>query len=141
MLSPKSVLLALGLLACFALATGCSSVGEYVVRGETAAAGVDGKITIEEVGGTSKVVVKLDHLPPPSRVGTGNTVFAVWFVPKSGTASKAGYLVYDVEDRVGTLTATTPETAIEVRVTAEKNKSAATPGPDTVVTKSVRVPQ
>jgi len=112
---------------------GCGGPDEYAIVGTARAAGADGLIQVEEIeGGNRLVTVELDHLPPPARLGEGMRAYVVWFVGNGQTPVKAGQLDYEEDARRGSMSATTPLSSFEVRVTAETNPNAASPS-DVVV--------
>jgi len=115
-------------LALFALLLGgCGGPDKYVLTGTERTAGTDGELTVEDLEGNRMIEIDLEHLPPPSRVSEGATVYVVWVKPGNGTPAMAGRLDYDEDDRTGHMRATTPETRFELLITAERNGSVASP--------------
>jgi hypothetical protein len=119
-----------------ALVSGCGPT-EYVVTGTDRAAGADGLITLEDIeGGNHLVNLEIQHLPPPDRLGSGYNTYVVWFYG-NGDPRVASVLDYDAEDRSGRATATTPDGAFEIVVTAENTRSPNSPSDVVVARKRV----
>lgn len=118
----------------------CGGASSYELKGRTTAPGTDGQVVVERIEGGNKLVsLSLDHLVPPSRLGPGLQIFAVWFVGPTG-AQLAGQLLYDEDTRRGHLSATTPMGKFKLMVTAEKGPGATKPGDVVVTTRRVRAP-
>jgi hypothetical protein len=125
------------IVATIALAA-CATRAEYVVEGTERSVGVDGLITISPLrADVNHVRVELEHLPPPERHDRRARVFVVWLTPPDGAAIRAGRLAYDRDSRRGLLEATTPNDAIHVRVTAERESAPTTPSEAVVVSRNV----
>lgn len=129
----------LGLLVV--LAVGCGGPNQYVLRGAAIAAGADGNVSVGDYDdGNAEVELEVSNLPPANRVQEGATVFVVWFQPPEGSASKAGELAYDEDDRTGTLRATSANREFTVLVTAEDEGDAESPSDHVVFRQAVEVP-
>ncbi len=130
---PMVVVVALALPAYAA----CGST-EYQVRGSERASGSDALIQVEDFeGGRHQVRVSFTNLPPPDRIGTGNTTFVLWSISRNQPPRNEGPLEYDADGRTGLGTFVTAETSLTVRVTAERSASSNTPSDQTVVQKQI----
>ncbi len=120
-------LLTLSLLMLSALPA-CGGPAEFALTGTARAAGTDGSVTMEEIeGGSHMVMVQLEHLPPPARLGDGLTTYVVWLQEDGGQPQKAGVLAYDADERSGSMRATTPSENVSLIVTAEADRDATAP--------------
>ena len=70
-------------------------------------------------GPNRQVVVAVDHLLPPERLGQEFSTYTVWIVPRGGAPVPAGRLDYDRSRRRGRLTTITPYEEFRLLVTAE----------------------
>jgi hypothetical protein len=87
-----------------------------------------GSLSVERIeGGQRLVVLQLDGLPPPERIGPGLREFVVWLEDTRGSAVKVGKLRYDRGHRSGSLLATTELTDFTVRVTGERDDRGGSP--------------
>lgn len=108
------------ILGAFVLAiAGCGGGTSYAVMGRGPALSADARIDVAEVGANRQVMVSVEHLLPPERLGTDFTSYAVWIVPPGGAPVPAGRLDYDRGSRRGRLTTITPYEDFRVLVTAE----------------------
>ncbi len=90
--------------------------------------GATGSIEVERIeGGNKLVIVELDKLPPPERVGAGMREFVVWVEGEDGSRERAGTLHYDRAAKAGNLMATTALPRFTVRVTGERDANVTTP--------------
>jgi hypothetical protein len=123
----------------FAMALGaCATRAEYVVEGTERSIGVDGLITIApQAEDVNRVKVELEHLPPPERHDRRMRTFVVWLTPPDGATVRAGRLAYDRDSREGRLEATTPNDAVHVQVTAERESDVNAPSDVVVVSRHV----
>jgi len=120
-------LLTLSLLMLGSL-TACGGPAEFPLTGTARAAGTDGTATVSEIeGGSHMVLVEMQHLAPPGRLGDGLTTYVVWLQEDGSQPQKAGVLEYDEGDRTGTMRATTPNTSVTLIITAEQNRDVASP--------------
>lgn len=118
----------LAAVALFSLAIAGCGPSTINFHGTPRAVGVDAKAEISDIeGGNREVRVELQHLPPPARLGSGLTVYALWIVPPSGAAQLAGFLEYNEGERKGTARATTPGRRFQLRITAERNRNVGAP--------------
>lgn len=100
----------------------------HTFTGTQRAIGVDARVEVHEIeGGNREVRLDLQHLPPPARMGSGMTVYAMWLVPNGRQPTLASFIQYDERARQGVARATTPAERFEVRVTAERNRQVAAP--------------
>ena len=129
-----SIKATLGILLALSV-IGCAGTREYVVQGQTPAAGADAVINIEHQEETSNwlVTVEVDHLLPPARYGDGLSVYAVWLREAEGQPERVGNLDYDSDDRVGTLEITTSLAGFELLITGESDANATTPSENVVI--------
>ena len=117
---------------------GCGGTQEFAVIGQHEAASADGTGRVEEAGGGNHLVtIHLENLPPPERLAPGSTAYVVWFVASNAAPVKAANLEYDPDTRVGDAMATTPLSSFEVRITAERSNSVASPSDKIALTKRV----
>jgi hypothetical protein len=114
------------------LLSGCGG-GTVNFTGNQRAIGADGEARWEEIaGGAILVELEMEHLPPPSRLGSGLTTYVVWFAPTGSQPSRAGTLEYDEDDRTGRMSATNATKQFQVIVSAERNLEAVSPGDYTI---------
>ncbi|MBK8172655.1 MAG: hypothetical protein IPK60_20270 [Sandaracinaceae bacterium] len=126
-----------GLVLALSLA-GCGGPSQFALVGSGGAAGADGNVQVEEVdGGNHLLTIHVEHLPPPERLAEGLTTYAVWLVANGQAAVKAGHLDFDSESRMGNLVATTPLSDFELKITAESDANASTPGNTVVLTRQI----
>jgi hypothetical protein len=106
----------------------CGGPAEFALTGTARAAGTDGTATVEEIeGGSHMILVELEHLPPPERLGDGLTTYVVWLQEEGGQPQKAGVLAYDEDERSGRMRATTPNANVSVTITAEVDREVTSP--------------
>lgn len=99
----------------------------------------EASIDVRPRTGANAVDLSVAHLPPPERLGSGLSHYAVWFrAPYQRGAVFAGLLNFDRESRVGALHATTPYDDFQVLVTAEAGMTPRAPQGPVVVQGSVR---
>ena len=92
------------------------------------APGATGSITSKtDANNNLALNVKLEHLPPPSKLDSTLTTYVVWIRPITGGAyQNAGQLKMGT-DRTGELTTTVAFTDVDVVVTAEKDPTTREP--------------
>lgn len=108
---------------------------KYEIKGTSMATGADAVITadVKKEQSMTMLEVKATNLPPPDRVMSGASTFVVWQRKDSGAQwARVGELTYNADSREGQFMATVPELTFEVQVTAEREGSPASPGPDAV---------
>jgi hypothetical protein len=119
--------------------TGCGGGSSYSVIGTPRAPDADGTITVEAIeGGNRLVKIRLQHVPPPARLGTGLTTFCVWFTANGQAPVKAGLLAFDEGSRTANLMATTPLHNFQLRITAERTTDVASPGEATILERAIQ---
>ena len=107
--------------------SGCGP-STHTFTGTQRAIGVDARVEVHEIeGGNREVRLDLQHLPPPARMGSGITVYAMWLVPNGRQPTLASFIQYDEGARHGVARATIPTERFEVRVTAERNRQVSAP--------------
>ncbi len=118
---------------------GCAGTREYVVQGQTPAAGADAEVTVERQDETENwtVEVNVEHLLPPGRFADALTVYAVWLRAADDQPERVGALDYDGDDRVGELTVTTSLPSFELLITGESSPTAVTPSEHVVLRTNV----
>lgn len=129
----KSITKLLLTLAVLAVAA-CGPL-KYEIKGTSLATGADAVITadVKKDQAMTMLEVKALNLPPPDRVMSGASTFVVWQrKDSSGTWARVGVLTYSDDKREGQFMATVPELTFEVQVTAEREASPESPGPDAV---------
>lgn len=110
------------------VAGACGGAIELTFTGTSRAPGIDGKVRVEPLeGSTSWVTFDVKNLPPAPRFGSGVTTFVVWVQGADPAPVKAGLLDYDAEARQGFLHFTTPFDRFVVRLTAERSPSVGAP--------------
>ena len=118
----------------------CGGSGEYVFVGGPRAVGLDGIAQVETVEGDNQLVsLRLEHLPPPERMGENLTAYVVWFTADDHPTTRAGVLQYDEDTRAGALTATTPLTRFNILITAEEQGDVPQPS-DVVIAERAVLP-
>lgn len=122
------------LLPLLAVACGPS---EYAVAGTSRAAGADGKVTVEKIEGSYIVRVELEHLPPPSRLGSGINYYVLWLQPNNQQPHREAVVEYDEDDRNGRATATTPQGRFTLIITGERTGAPASPSDVVVIRKAI----
>ncbi len=123
------------LLTVLVLAIASCGPLKYELKGTALATGADALITadVKKDQALTMLEIKATNLPPPDRVMAGSSVFVVWQRKDSGAQwTRVGVLTYAEDPREGTFMATVPELSFEVQITAEKEPSPASPGPDAV---------
>jgi hypothetical protein len=121
------------------LAIACGGSSEYIFVGGARTVGMDGVAQVETVeGGNQLVSLRLQHLPPPERLGEGLSAYVVWFRTEGQSPVRAGVLEFDPETRQGALTATTPMTDFTILITAEAEGDAPSPGEIVVTERAIR---
>ena len=132
-------LCAIALLGGAAVSTGCGGGSSYSVIGTPRAPDADGQVSLEGIeGGNRLVKIQLQHVPPPSRLGPGLTVYVVWFTANGQAPVKAGLLAFDEGSRKGNLVATTPLRNFQLRITAERAQDVASPGETTILERQIQ---
>jgi len=132
-------LCAVALASSALLSTGCGGGSSYSVIGTPRAPDADGTVSVEGIeGGNRLVKIQLQHVPPPSRLGAGLTVYVVWFTASGQAPVKAGLLSFDEGARRGSLMATTPLRNFSLRITAERDASGASPGETTILERQIQ---
>lgn len=118
----------------------CGADGRYVVIGTTHAPSASGTIEVDALdGGNTQVAIHLEFLHPPARAAEGATTYLVWFVPPSGSAVRAGALKYNIEQRTGDLSATSPFSYFTVKITAERDPRANKPSENVTATQEIKI--
>jgi hypothetical protein len=121
----------------FAAAAGCGPT-TYEQTGTDLTRGTDAEISVhDDDAGNHVLSVRVDHLPPPSRVASGTNHYVVWSVPRGGVPQHVGGLEYDEDSRVGELETVTPYDEFEVRITAERERLPRSPSEHVVVKQNV----
>ncbi len=123
------------LLTVLVLAIAACGPLKYELKGTALATGADAVITadVKKDQALTMLEIKATNLPPPDRVMAGSSVFVVWQRKDSGAQwTRVGVLTFAEDAREGTFMATVPELSFEVQITAEKEPSPASPGPDAV---------
>jgi hypothetical protein len=118
----------------------CGADGRYVIIGSTHAPSASGTVEVDELDGdNTQVAIHVEYLYPPGRVADGMTTYMVWFVPPSGSAVRGGVLKYNVEQRTGDLSATSPFRHFTVKITAERDARAGAPSENVTATQEILV--
>ena len=124
------------ILPAFVLALGLAFAGlgcgggahTYDVRGTQRDPGADAHVQVERIeGGNHLLTISVRNLTPPERLGAGNTAFVVWIHQENGPVTLASRLEYQVDQRTGRATVTTPAVHFTLLITAEQNPQATQP--------------
>lgn len=138
-MSYRSLLESLVLLVLMQLTCSCGGPSEYFLIGSAHAPGADGIIEIDEIDKSNRLVtIHMERLPPPRYLGEDYDTYMVWFEGKNKNPLKAGKLAYNSETRTGDLMRTCPLNEFTVRITAERNQHAKTPGELTIAERSFK---
>jgi hypothetical protein len=116
---------------------GCGGGQSYSVTGRGPALSADARIDVSPAGANRQVVVSVDHLLPPERLGRQFSTYTVWIVPPGGNPVPAGRLEYDRARRRGRLTTITPYEDFRVLVTAEPEMPLGAPSRAVVLSQDV----
>jgi len=111
--------------------------GPQELQGTSNALGADATLDVTSGDDTNEILLEAQHLPPPDRVLGGATHYAVWIVPNGRQPVLGALLDYDVDSRDGDARMTTPYDSFEVRVTAERNATPASPSSEVVLRRRV----
>jgi len=131
----RSIVTVLGVLA-LAIA-GCGGGTSYAAMGRGGALSADARIDVVPTGGNRQVIVSVQHLVPPERLGPDFSTYNVWIVPPGGRPVPAGQLNYDRGSRSGRLTTITPFDEFRVLVTAEAGMPRGYPSQAVVISQDV----
>ena len=115
---------------CLLLGSGCGGAAQHFGLVGQAAEGpeVRGSVQVEPIqGGQRIVLVEVQHLPPPERLASGRSAYAVWLHEADAPPTLVGTLDYDRSQRSGNLFAVTGKSNFVVTVTAEQHASPALP--------------
>ena len=126
-------------LSLVSLVAGCGGGSwSFNLVGTSRAPGAEGTLQVEAIeGGNRMVTATLQHLPPPDRLGQGNTIYTLWFRDAQGHSTKASNLEFDPGSRTARATATTPMTTFIAIVTVERNGARAEPSENVIYTQRV----
>ena len=86
----------------------------------------------------SVIDIRVEHLPPPSRLGPGLKTYLVWVESTDGAFVMNVGMLRVSEQQTGSITATTPLREFLVKVTAEQGGTAITPSQLVVVEGAAR---
>jgi len=119
----------------FVLCTSAQALGacvqasqDYPLVTKASAEGAQGSVQIERIEGEQKLVlIELEGLKAPERLGAGMREFVVWVQGEDGQNVRAGTLRYDRALKSGNLMATTSLPRFTVRVTGERDANVTTP--------------
>ncbi|MCK6548270.1 hypothetical protein L6R52_20655 [Myxococcota bacterium] len=117
----------------------CAGTLKYQVPG-TKALGADLHVLadVNESANLTKLELSAVNLAPPDRISAGATAYVVWSRRNAESPwTRLGALEYDADTRTAKLSATTPETAFDLLVTAESMATAASPSPEAVFSQRV----
>jgi hypothetical protein len=131
----RSIVTVLGVMA-LAIA-GCGGGTSYSAMGRGGALSADARIDVVPSGGNRQVIVSVQHLVPPERLGSDFSTYNVWIVPPGGRPVPAGRLDYDPGSRSGQLLTVTPFEEFRVLVTAETGMPMGYPSRAVVISQDV----
>lgn len=116
---------------------GCGGGTTYVATGRGGALSADARIDVVPRGANRQVLVSVQHLLPPERLGSEFSTYNVWIVPPGGRPVPAGRLDYDRGRRSGQLVTITPFEEFRVLVTAETGMPMSYPSQAVVISQDV----
>lgn len=118
----------------------CGGPLKYELRGSQISPGSDAKVVanVDDGHGKTELEIEAKNLTPPDRLLEDGKVFVVW-TRKDDKAqwSRLGALETEDEGRTGKGRFTTPETAFDLVISAEKDAQAASPSGKTIFEKRV----
>ena len=120
---------------------GCSGPLKYHVPSSRLAPGADAEIvaTISEEKNQTAVEIHATNLPPPGRVNPDAKYYVAWHRKLDGGVwARLGTVKFDEEKRTAEITATVPEVAFEVEISAEADENAQSPSADVVFYQKVQ---
>lgn len=100
-------------------------------------AGMGDVAATEGANGNTKLVVRVEHLAPPSRLYPEASVYVVWIQPMNGEMQNVGALTVD-NDLKGRLETVTPHRLFKLLVTPEPSNSGAMPTHEAVFSADVQ---
>jgi hypothetical protein len=131
---------ALAILSLLAV-TACGGALKYKVGGTTISPGSDAKITadVDESHATTALEIEATNLTPADRLIPDGKDYVVWTRKDDQSQwSRVGALALEDGGRTGKGKYTTPMTAFDLIITAEKDPNAASPSGKTIFEKRVQ---
>lgn len=124
MFRPFSASLALAV--ALALGSGCAAPLKLSATSKSPS--TDAWLTVTgDANNNSIISIKVEHLPPPARLGPGLKTYVVWVESTDGAfIANVGMLSVN-EQQTGSITTTTPLREFLVKITAEQGGTAMTP--------------
>lgn len=118
---------------------GCNQPADYAIVGSADVPSVHGDVEVEKIDKQQVLVtVVLDQLPAASQIEPEFSEYAVWFVVVGEDPRFQGTLDYDDEGRTGRGSFPTELREFELRVTAERSATPATPNFILVASQEIR---
>jgi len=127
-------------LAVGAVASACGGPLTYKIAASPKAVGADGTLqaTIHKDEHETKVVLNVEHLPPPSRVASDAKYFVVWGRrDANGTWQRVGNIAYSEGARSGVFKGSFPELEFDVEVSVERDDTVVSPSSDIILSQHV----
>ncbi len=128
-------------LALVAALAGCGGPLRYQVQATQRSPGADAEVVAHVNAGqnNTRLEVRTQNLPPPSRLVANNTVFMVWQRRNTSAPwARVGTLQYNEGSRVGELRDTTvPETTFDLQITAEADANVGSPSTNVVFQQAI----
>lgn len=131
--------IAASLATAFLLAFGTGCVTPLKLSSTAKSPSTDAWLTVSPDPNDNTVLeIKVEHLPPPARLGPGLKTYVVWVESTDGAfVTNVGMLRVD-EQQTGSLTTTTPMREFLVKITAEQGGTAIAPSQLVVVEGAAR---
>jgi hypothetical protein len=123
------------LAALFGTQYSCSTT-QAMRSGETVPASEGTVNTKKSDNGNTRVIIRVKHLAPPSKVSPGATVYLVWVQPRNTIKKSVGVLTLN-DNLEGRLETMTPHSQFLVTVTPEASREVAQPTHEPVFTFNV----
>lgn len=122
-------------MAALVVLAACGGPLKYNIPSSRLAPGGDAEIiaTVNEAQNQTAVEIHAKNLPPPGRVNPNAKHYVAWQRKgDSAVWARLGSVKFDEETRMAELTATVPEIAFDLEVSAEADESAQSPSADVV---------
>lgn len=114
------------LVVALVLGTGCAT--PLKLSSTPKSPSTDAWLTVTADSNNNSIIqIKVEHLPPPARLGPGLKTYVVWVESTDGAfIANAGMLQVN-DQQTGKITTTTPLREFLIKITAEQGGTAMTP--------------
>lgn len=130
---------ALALAVTLVLGSGCAT--PLRLEPTTRSPSTDAWLTVTgDENNNSVISIKVEHLPPPARLGPDLKTYVVWVLSTDGAFVANVGMLYVNEEQKGSMSTTTPLREFLVRITAEQGGAAMNPSSTVVVEGAARRP-